>query len=88
MNIVNILKAQAIELSLYPRIIEKLYASFDHAKTRYEMVTNTDQLKTIKENNCYASVQYQGVAYVLFFCCLKNACRALEVRGKKPKKEN
>jgi hypothetical protein len=70
MNIVTILKAQAIELSLYPKVIEKLYASYEHGKTRYEMVNNAEQLKIIKENNCYTSVQYQGVAYILFFCCL------------------
>lgn len=70
MNIVNILKAQAIELSLYPEVIEKLYAAYPHADTRYEMVTNMEQLRLIRDNNCYFSIQYQGVAYILFFCYL------------------
>jgi len=71
MNIVNILQARAIELSLYPKVIEKLYASYEHAKTRYEMVTTNEQLQIIKQNNCYVSVQYQGVAYILFFCSIQ-----------------
>jgi len=71
MNIVNILKAQAIELSLYPKVIDKLYSTYNHADTRYDMVTNNLQLNEIKDNNCYVSIQYQGVAYILFFCSLQ-----------------
>lgn len=70
MNIVNILKTQSIELPLYDQVLEKLYKCFDHSKTRYEMLKTEEQLQNIKNNNCYISPQFQGVAYILFFCFL------------------
>ena len=70
MNIVTILKANALDLSLHNQAISKLYSCFDYSMTRYEMVRSTDQFNTILENDCYVSVQFQGVAYIIFFCSL------------------
>lgn len=71
MNIVTILNAKTVDLSLHGPIINKLYSCYEHKKTRYEMIKNAEQLRTIKSENCYASVQFQGVAYILFLCIVQ-----------------
>ena len=72
MNIVNILKAQTVELTLYDQILSKLYRCYDHMATRYNILKTDEQLQTIKMSNCYVAAQFQGVAYVLFFCIVEN----------------
>lgn len=78
MNVVNILKAQSIELNLYSQILDKLYKCYNHSDTRYNMLKTNEQLQLVKSNDCYVTAQFQGVAYILFFC-------SIEIAGSKKK---
>ena len=74
MNIVNILKLRSVEISLFPKIIDNLYSCINFADTRYEMLKSSEQLEKIKDINPYTTVQFKGIAYMIFFC---------EINGKK-----
>jgi len=87
MNVVNILKAQPIELSLYNQILEKLYGCYNHMATRYNILKTEEQLQTIKNENCYVAAQFQGVAYILFFCVVDNNTSKKKLNILIPKKD-
>lgn len=72
MNIVNILKLKSIDEKLCPIILEKLYLSIDFSISRYEMLKSEDQLEKIKNNKGVITVQFQGIAFLIFFCTIDN----------------
>lgn len=88
MNIVSILKLKTVELNLQNKALEKLYSSCVYANTRYEMLKTNEQLANIKESKPYISVQFQGIAYVIFFCTIENTKYSLLISKKELKDTN
>ena len=72
MNIVNTLKLRSVEISNISKVLHNLYSCIDFANTRYEILKDEDQLNKIKLNDGYVTVQFQGIAYLIFFCMVDN----------------
>jgi hypothetical protein len=72
MNIVNILKLRSVEIPVIPKILDNLYSCINFADTRYEILKEEHQLKKILDNDGYITVQFQGIAYLIFFCMIEN----------------
>ena len=87
MNIVNILSLRSVEVSLFPKIIDKLYSCVNFNDTRYELLKTQEQLNSIKDTNPYITVQFKGIAYMIFFCELNSKRYNILISKKELKNE-
>ena len=67
MNIVNVLKLRSVDANLVPKFMDNLYSCIDFKVTRYELLKTDEQLETIVNEDGYVAVQFQGIAYMIFF---------------------
>lgn len=88
MNIVNVLKLKSVEIQYIPTILKSLYSCIDFSATRYEILHNDVQLNKIKDEDGYISVQFQGIAYMIFFTMINGKKKNILISKKELQSEN
>lgn len=88
MNVANILHLRTVEENIIPIVLEKLYTCYDLTCSRYEHLRTIEQLNIIKETKQHVCVQFQGIAYLLFFCMINDEKKHILISKKELKDVN
>lgn len=88
MNIVNVLKLQSVEIQYIPTVLKSLYTCIDFSATRYEILRDDAQLEKIRDEDGYVSVQFQGIAYMIFFTMINGKKKNILISKKELQSNN
>lgn len=88
MNIVNVLKLPSVEVQYVPTVLKNLYSCVDFANTRYEILRNDEQLEKVRDEDGYIAVQFQGIAYFVFFTMINGKKKNILISKKELQADN
>ena len=83
MNIVNVLKLPSVEVQFIPTVLKSLYSCIDFATT-----SDDKQLEKVRDENGYVSVQFQGIAYLIFFTMINGKKKNVLISKKELQSDN